>query len=63
MPAPAFINEIHYDNAGGDTGEFVEIAGAAGTDLTGWKIVLYNGANGATFLAREDPTQQKDNLV
>lgn len=44
MPAPAFINEIHYDNAGGDTGEFVEIAGAAGTDLTGWKIVLYNGA-------------------
>lgn len=44
MPAPAFINEIHYDNAGGDTGEFVEIAGIAGTDLTGWKIVLYNGA-------------------
>ena len=44
-----FINEIHYDNAGGDTGEFVEIAGAAGTDLTGWKIVLYNGANGASY--------------
>lgn len=49
MPAPAFINEIHYDNAGGDTGEFVEIAGVAGTDLTGWKIVLYNGANGNSY--------------
>ncbi|MGK6319449.1 Calx-beta domain-containing protein [Sphingomonas sp. DT-204] len=43
MPANAFINEIHYDNAGTDTGEFVEIAGLAGTDLTGWKLVLYNG--------------------
>lgn len=43
MPTSVFINEFHYDNAGSDTGEFVEIAGAAGTDLTGWKIVLYNG--------------------
>ncbi|WBY07585.1 hypothetical protein PIB19_20090 [Sphingomonas sp. 7/4-4] len=49
MPAPAFINEIHYDNAGADSGEFIEIAGVAGTDLTGWKIVLYNGANGASY--------------
>ena len=24
-----FINEIHYDNTGGDTGEGVEIAGGA----------------------------------
>lgn len=38
-----FINEIHYDNAGTDTGEFVEIAGPAGTDLTGWSLALYNG--------------------
>ena len=30
-----FINEIHYDNTGTDTGEFIEIAGPAGTDLTG----------------------------
>ena len=36
-----FINEIHYDNIGGDTGEFVEIAGPAGTDLSGWSIQLY----------------------
>jgi VCBS repeat-containing protein len=49
MAANVFINEIHYDNAGADSGEFVEIAGAAGTDLTGWKIVLYNGANGQSY--------------
>ena len=39
-----WINEIHYDNTGGDVGEFVEIAGTAGTDLTGWSLVLYNGS-------------------
>ena len=36
-----FINEIHYDNVGTDSGEKVEIAGPAGTDLSGWKIVRY----------------------
>ena len=41
-----FINEIHYDNGGTDTGEAIEIAGPAGTDLTGWSLVLYNGSNG-----------------
>ena len=40
-----FINEIHYDNAGGDTGEAIEIAGPAGTDLSGWNIALYNGTS------------------
>jgi uncharacterized repeat protein (TIGR01451 family) len=44
-----FINEIHYDNAGTDTGEFVEIAGPAGTNLSGYSIVLYNGAGGAVY--------------
>ncbi|MGB5755321.1 MAG: ExeM/NucH family extracellular endonuclease, partial [Acidimicrobiales bacterium] len=44
-----FINELHYDNAGTDTGEFVEVAGPAGTDLTGWSVVLYNGATGAVY--------------
>ncbi len=43
MPTSVFINEFHYDNAGTDTGEFVEIAAAAGTNLAGWQIVLYNG--------------------
>jgi VCBS repeat-containing protein len=49
MAANVFINEIHYDNVGGDTGEFIEIAGAAGTNLAGWQIVLYNGANGQSY--------------
>ncbi|MDV3457874.1 cadherin domain-containing protein [Sphingomonas sp. HF-S4] len=49
MAANVFINEFHYDNAGTDTGEFIEIAGAAGTDLTGWKVILYNGANGQSY--------------
>ncbi len=44
-----FINEIHYDNTGTDAGEAIEIAGPAGMDLTGWSIVLYNGATGLTY--------------
>jgi len=44
-----FINEIHYDNAGTDAGESIEVAGPAGTDLTGWSLVLYNGSNGAPY--------------
>ena len=47
--ASAFINEIHYDNAGADVDEFVEVAGAAGTDLAGWSLVLYNGSNNAPY--------------
>ena len=46
---PVFINELHYDNAGTDAGELVEIAGPAGTDLTGWSVVLYNGGNNAPY--------------
>ncbi len=47
--AAPFINEIHYDNAGTDTGEAVEVAGPAGTDLNGWSLVLYNGNGGAPY--------------
>jgi DNA/RNA endonuclease G (NUC1) len=43
------ISEIHYDNVSTDTGEAVEVSAPAGTDLTGWAVVLYNGANGATY--------------
>lgn len=49
---PPFISEIHYDNAGTDTGEAIEVQAPAGTDLTGWQIVLYNGANGAVYHTR-----------
>ena len=44
-----FINEIHYDNAGGDVNEGFEIAGPAGTDMSGWTVVLYNGSNSSTY--------------
>jgi len=60
--ATVWINEFHYDNDGGDTGEFVEIAGTAGTNLSGWSVVGYNGSGGAAYstlnLAGTLPVQQ-----
>jgi predicted extracellular nuclease len=47
--APPWVNEIHYDNTGIDAGESIEVAGPAGTDLSGWTIVLYNGSNGMVY--------------
>jgi hypothetical protein len=67
IPAKAtsiFINEIHYDNAGSDTNEGVEIAGLAGSDLTGWSVALYNGNGGTLYdtivLSGVLPNQQSD---
>lgn len=39
------VSEIHYDNTGTDAGESIEVSGPAGTDLTGWQLVLYNGSS------------------
>ncbi|MEV4758850.1 ExeM/NucH family extracellular endonuclease [Micromonospora sp. NPDC049559] len=50
--ATPFISEIHYDNAGTDSGEAIEVEAPAGTDLTGWQITLYNGNNGAAYGTR-----------
>lgn len=47
-----WINEFHYDNSGSDLNEFVEIAGAAGTSLSGWSIVAYNGSNGSAYITK-----------
>jgi len=47
--AQVFVNEIHYDNTGTDTGEAIEVAGPAGTDLSGWSLVRYNGSNGSVY--------------
>ncbi len=44
-----FINELHYDNSGGDVDEGVEIAGPAGTDLTSWTLQPYNGNDGTPY--------------
>src|SRR5687767_2307624 len=43
------IAEIHYDNAGTDFGEAIEISAPVSIDLTGWSIVLYNGSGGASY--------------
>jgi hypothetical protein len=44
-----WINEIHYDNDGGDTGEGIEITGLSGTDLSCYSLFAYNGANNQTY--------------
>ncbi|PRY14453.1 ExeM/NucH family extracellular endonuclease [Kineococcus rhizosphaerae] len=44
-----FVSEVHYDNAGTDTGEFVEVQVPAGTSSAGLSVVLYNGGNGAVY--------------
>jgi DNA/RNA endonuclease G (NUC1) len=43
------VSEFHYDNAGTDVGEAVEVSAPAGSDLTGWQVVLYNGNGGASY--------------
>ena len=44
-----WINELHYDNAGADLGEGVEIAGRAGLPLDGYQLAFYGGANGKVY--------------
>ncbi len=46
---PQYINEFHYDNSGADQAEYVEIAGIAGSDLSGWHLDFYNGSNGSIY--------------
>jgi len=45
-PTEPFVSEFHYDNAGGDTGEFVEVQIPAGASSAGLSVVLYNGEKG-----------------
>ncbi len=45
----ARINEFHYDNVGGDVGEFIEIRVEAGADVSGLAVELYNGSNGSVY--------------
>ncbi|MBL9138415.1 MAG: PEP-CTERM sorting domain-containing protein [Verrucomicrobiales bacterium] len=45
-----WINEFHYDNAGTDSQEFVEvIAPNTLTDLASVRLTLYNGGDGAPY--------------
>jgi DNA/RNA endonuclease G (NUC1) len=43
------FSELHYDNVGADVNEAIEVEGPAGTDLTGWSVVLYDGNGGASY--------------
>ncbi|NIZ90614.1 ExeM/NucH family extracellular endonuclease [Kineococcus rubinsiae] len=54
-PATPFIAELHYDNAGTDTGEFVEVQLPAGTSSAGLSVVAYNGSNGTSYGTRALP--------
>ncbi len=47
--AAVFINEIDYDQPGVDNAEFIELAGTAGTNLSGWSLQLMNGATDMSY--------------
>ncbi len=49
VPTRPFLAEIHYDNVGTDSGEFVEVQLPPGTSTAGWTVVLYNGSGGAAY--------------
>lgn len=50
IPTTAWINEFHYDNDGGDEGEFVELAvNAEFADLSTVTLTLYNGNGGSSY--------------
>ena len=44
-----WINEIHYDNVSDDSDEGVEIAGTAGSVLSDYALLLYNGNDGGIY--------------
>ncbi|WP_210505722.1 ExeM/NucH family extracellular endonuclease [Naasia sp. SYSU D00057] len=54
-PATPFLSELHYDNAGSDSGEFVEVQLPAGTSSAGLSVVLYNGNGGAPYRTQSLP--------
>ena len=53
LAAPVFINEFHYDNAGTDSGEGLEVAAIAGTNLDNWQLLFYNGSDGGIYKSLE----------
>jgi uncharacterized protein len=55
VPDQPFLAELHYDNSGTDTGEFVEVQVPHGTTTEGWAVVLYNGADRTLYSTRTLP--------
>lgn len=43
------LDALHYDNAGADTGEFVQIRVTKGYDISGLKLELLNGVDGTAY--------------
>uniref|UniRef100_A0A7S3Q2G5 LTD domain-containing protein n=1 Tax=Chaetoceros debilis TaxID=122233 RepID=A0A7S3Q2G5_9STRA len=56
--AQVWINEFHYDNAGRDEDEFVEIGCNSAVDVSNYKIFLY-GKDGAMSIDRNGMTKIK----
>ena len=50
-PDDVFLNEIHYDNTGGDLNEFIEVVIGPGYSgpLSNISVVLYNGNGGGSY--------------
>jgi hypothetical protein len=50
----AWINEVHYDNAGEDVDEFIEVVvqNPGNYNLSDFAVVLYNGVNGESYDTR-----------
>lgn len=45
----AVINEFHYDNAGADSNEFVEVAADTSVEASKLELLLYNGHGGGIY--------------
>ncbi|GAB1342257.1 DNA/RNA non-specific endonuclease [Gemmatimonas sp.] len=48
-PPSVRFSEFHYDNAGTDVNERIEVSFPTGTSLADYSVVLYNGSNGAVY--------------
>lgn len=54
LSSPVYITKLHYDDstAAGDTGECIEVTGPVGTNLSGYQLILINGATNAVYDTR-----------
>jgi len=61
----AWINEIHYDNAGTDANELVEIVieNAGSYSLADFRVTLYNGSGGASYSVKNLDTYTTGTVV
>ena len=50
-----YFNEIRSNDASTDDGEFFELIGPAGFDLSDWQVVHYNGTGGSTVFTHTFP--------